>query len=123
MHEDYICQLCGVSFSFARIRRAEEPRSKAWTYDGSDYIDDPICDVGSGCTSLDEMTTNILLYRDVIVKVCTLDIGSASKKCLVVRKVICISRKNDDWEEEADDQDFEKEGNFFPVRLGIWLMV
>lgn len=50
------CQLCGVSFSIARIRRPEEEPSQAWTYHGSSYIDVsqhvPICGTGSGCTPL-----------------------------------------------------------------------
>ena len=51
---EYVCQLCGVSFAIARLRRADEPEQAAWAYNGVDFVstseDFPICVEGSGCT-------------------------------------------------------------------------
>ncbi|EGP88400.1 uncharacterized protein MYCGRDRAFT_40891, partial [Zymoseptoria tritici IPO323] len=46
------CVLCGVSFSIARLRTRHEPRSHAWNYEGTDFVDDnvqPGDKCGEGC--------------------------------------------------------------------------
>ena len=61
-YETY-CQICGVSFTIARNRRADEPHSAAWDYTGSVYpmfilveqFDETYRDgTGSGCKILDD---------------------------------------------------------------------
>jgi len=36
--QDYFCQLCGVSFCVARIRRGDEERTKAWAPYNEPYV-------------------------------------------------------------------------------------
>ena len=33
-----MCQLCGVSFAIAHLRRADEPEEATWDYTGSDFV-------------------------------------------------------------------------------------
>jgi len=36
---EHVCQLCGVSFAIARLRRADEPREAAWNYSGTGVVE------------------------------------------------------------------------------------
>jgi len=38
------CQLCGVSFTIARLRREDEPYDAAWSFYGADFVDKDIVD-------------------------------------------------------------------------------
>lgn len=52
-----VCQICGVSFNIARIRRPDEPRIAAWIYYGDDFVDAEgtiqECGRNSGCMIVD----------------------------------------------------------------------
>ncbi|KAF2169609.1 hypothetical protein M409DRAFT_52136 [Zasmidium cellare ATCC 36951] len=56
-YSEQLCQICGVSFNIARIRRPDEPRSAAWIYYGSDFVDAEgtiqNCGRKSGCMIVD----------------------------------------------------------------------
>lgn len=53
-HFEYHCELCGVGFSIARIRRDDEPQEAAWRTDGRGFVThdktDP-CPESSACKS------------------------------------------------------------------------
>lgn len=62
-YSETMCELCGVSFAIARLRRADEPQTASWNYSGEAFIDDDkearddgniSCykDSSSGCSSV-----------------------------------------------------------------------
>ncbi len=65
---DVVCQLCGVSFGIARIRRADEPQQAAWPYygpgDGSGFVDDEEWDGSDGSLGCGPKTGCSVLARD-----------------------------------------------------------
>ncbi|KAI9744118.1 MAG: hypothetical protein M1818_002270 [Claussenomyces sp. TS43310] len=126
------CQLCGVSFAIARIRRIEEPLEAAWDYTGSGFIDSAYrskCPTDSGCQLFNREEGRDWLEGDdapgehIAGPGCTLGGGYSGhqislqemKGCRAVR---CLMRKEDGWQPEPDDQDFERESDYFLTGVG-----
>ena len=127
------CQLCGVSFAIARLRRADEPPEAAWDYTGSGFVDhqdwwnpDGTCTESSGCK---------LLKREarfeghgpgkehIAGPGCGSGLGYTGHRISLeemkgCRAVQCLVRKGSGWKPEPDDQDFELESNYFLTGIG-----
>jgi len=132
---EIMCQLCGVSFAIARLRRADEPAEAAWDYTGSDYVDeangrdtfDDYCGDNTGCTLVERGPT--FRPEDDSGEEHIAGPGCAScrgycgyrisleemKGC---RAVQCLIKKEEDWQPEADDQDFELASDYFLSGIG-----
>ena len=121
-----LCQLCGVSFAIARLRRADEPEEAAWSYYGSDFVDvddqsDVICGEGSGCTVSDIEGNRA--GEHLAGPGCVLGNGYTGHRVSLAemkgcRAVQCLVKKDADWLPEDDDQDFELEGDYFLSGIG-----
>ncbi|CAD6584366.1 MAG: hypothetical protein ASARMPRED_001748 [Alectoria sarmentosa] len=121
-----LCQLCGVSFAIARLRRADEPVEAAWDYAGSGYINaydelNGICGEDSGCrihTNEDGREGEHLAGPG-----CVSESGYSGHRISLAemkgcRAVQCLVKKDADWMPEDDDQDFEIEGDYFLTGVG-----
>lgn len=96
------CQLCGVSFAIARLRRADEPEEAAWDYAGYDFVDvhddsDGICGEGSGCTIPDDEDNRV--GEHVAGPGCVSESGYSGHRISVVemkgcRAVQCLIKKD-----------------------------
>ena len=121
---EYVCQLCGVSFAIARLRRADEPEQAAWAYYGDDFVktteDRPICVEGSGCTALSHDDS---FEEHVAGPGCICQEGYSGHQISLAemkgsRTVQCLVRKTSGWMPEDGDQDFEAEGDYFLTGVG-----
>lgn len=120
-----MCQLCGVTFAIARLRRADEPEQAAWIYYGSDFItagDDcsPLCGEGSGCTISDNHDR---AEEHLAGPGCVCDNGYSGHRISLAemkgcRAVQCLVKKEPGWMPEDGDQDFEIEGDYFLTGIG-----
>ncbi|CAD6571131.1 MAG: hypothetical protein ASARMPREDX12_004138 [Alectoria sarmentosa] len=121
-----LCQLWGVSFAIARLRRADEPVEAAWDYAGSGYINaydelNGICGEDSGCrihTDEDGREGEHLAGPG-----CVSESGYSGHRISLAemkgcRAVQCLVKKDADWMPEDDDQDFEIEGDYFLTGVG-----
>ena len=128
-----VCQLCGVSFAIARLRRADEPREAAWCYYGSEYVEadgdfdqsNELCGENSGCTELvpEELDGEGDLGEHLSGPGCTSRQGYSGQRISLdemkgCRAVQCILKKGKDWLPEPDDQDFELESDYFLTGVG-----
>ena len=123
---EILCQLCGVSFAIARLRRADEPEEAGWDYTGSDFVDadaqcDGVCGPGSGCTVADHEGNRA--GEHLAGPRCASESGYSGHRISLVemkgcRAVQCLVQKGDDWMPEEDDQDFELEGGYFLTGVG-----
>lgn len=94
------CQLCGVSFAIARLRRADEAKEAAWDYYGSNFISaefDGICGESSGCTVPDNEDDRV--GEHVAGPGCVSESGYSGHRILVAemkgcRVVQCLVRKD-----------------------------
>ncbi|KAL2061910.1 hypothetical protein VTL71DRAFT_7288 [Oculimacula yallundae] len=116
-----LCQLCGVAFSIARIRAAHEPYESAWTYHGSGFVDAmEICEGDSGCQYFERENENELEH--VAGPGCYALRGYSGYRVSVedmagCRSPQCLLRKDENWEQEDDDQEFEKTSNYYLTGL------
>lgn len=122
-----LCQLCGVSFAIARHRRADEPFSAAWDYTGSNYLGDvdafdETCGdtTGSGCELLDYEASG---FQHIAGPGCASDDGYSGYRISLeemagCRAVQALVKKGEGWEPEDDDEDFERESEFFLTGVG-----
>lgn len=116
-----MCQLCGVSFAIARLRRADEPESAAWDYTGSMVVDAEyygLCGDGSGCTMPGDEGREHIAGPN-----CVSENGYTGHRISVAemkgcRAVQCLLKKDGNWVPEDDDQDFEVEGDYFLTGVG-----
>ena len=120
-----VCQLCGVSFAIARLRRADEPKEAAWSSSGPGFVDagvlDELCGEGSGCTMPG-------FYGDragehIAGPGCISENGYSGHRISVAemkgcRAVQCLVTKDVNWVPEDDDQDFEVEVGLFLTGIG-----
>ena len=122
-----VCQLCGVSFAIARLRRADEPEEAAWSYDGRDFVDvgeetDELCKGESGCINpSDGHRTRV--GEHTAGPGCVLEQGYSGYRISLeemkgCRAVQCLVKKEADWMPEDDDEDFEVEGSYFLTGIG-----
>src|SRR6187402_1668478 len=119
-YSEVVCQLCGVSFAIARIRRIEEPIESTWNYFGSEYVDSEVCADGSGCQMVPHEGGG---PEHVAGPGCYSGQGYSAYRISVEemngsRAIQCILQKGDDWKPEEDDQDFELEGKYFLTGVG-----
>ena len=112
-----VCQLCGVSFAIARLRRADEPEEAAWCDRDFDFVysNGWLCRKGSGCTA--PYRSSHCIEEHIADPGCALESGYSGhrislaemKGCLAVQ---CLVKKDADWVPEDHDQDFEVEGGY-----------
>ena len=123
---DTMCQLCGVSFAIARLRRADEPEEAAWEYHGSGFVNSHeerygICEERSGCTFPphgDERSGEHFAGPG-----CVSESGYSGHQISLAemkgcRAVQCLVKKGTDWMPKDDDQDFEIKGDYFLTGIG-----
>lgn len=122
-YSEAVCQLCGVSFSIARIRTIHEPLDAGWaTYGGDGFVEaDSMCEGTSGCQSVKRDGQNEAEH--VAGPGCSSGSGYSGHRISVeemsgCRALQCLLKKDEDWEEEGDDQDYEREGMYFLTGLG-----
>ncbi|KAF4629068.1 hypothetical protein G7Y89_g9085 [Cudoniella acicularis] len=128
-YSETMCQLCGVSFAIARIRRAGEPEEAAWTYTGSGYVDEvaDTCGEFSGCQALEraDLENGFVGSGEEHISgpgcICTLGYCGyriSTQEMRGCRAMQCLLKKEDNWETESDDQDLERESGYFLTGLG-----
>ncbi len=135
-YNETVCQLCGVSFAIARLRRADEPDEAAWCYYGSDYVDEADGDGNEFVISCGDKTGCKLLERDpgfppqdengqehLAGPGCASTRGYSGHRISLeemkgCRAIQCLLKKGDDWQPEPDDQDFELKSNYFLTGIG-----
>ena len=126
------CQLCGVSFAIARLRRVDEPKQAAWDFTGVDFVEvyhpdanyidmDVLCEEGSGCTVSDRGGDRP--GEHLAGPGCVSHSGYSGHRISLAemkgcRAVQCLVKKNANWMPEDDDQDFELEGDYFVSGIG-----
>ncbi|MCJ1391456.1 hypothetical protein MMC18_004320 [Xylographa bjoerkii] len=118
-----LCQLCGVSFAIARLRRADEPLEAAWDYSGHGYIDTDeydCCREGSGCELVGDQDIGL---EHVSGPGCTSWKGYSGQRISLAemkgcRAIQCLMQKDPSWKPEPDDQDFELESDYFLTGIG-----
>ena len=120
-----VCQLCGVSFAIARLRRPDEPEEAAWSYYGSEFVDveddcNLLCGGEFGCSIHQERPRN---GEHIAGTGCVSEAGYSGHRISVeemkgCRAVQCLVKKGYDWIPEDDDEDFETEGAFFLTGIG-----
>lgn len=121
-----LCQLCGVSFAIARLRRADEPAEAAWDYAGSAFVNayeefNGICEESSGCTVPDDEDDRA--GEHLAGPGCVSESGYSGHQISLAemkgcRAVQCLVKKDADWMAEDDDQHFELEGEYFLTGVG-----
>lgn len=121
-----MCQLCGVSFAIARLRRADEPEEAAWDYTGSEFVNadeesNGLCGEGSGCTVPGDESRRA--GEHLAGPDCVSESGYTGHRISVAemkgcRAVQCLLKKEANWMPENDDQDFEIEGDYFLTGVG-----
>ena len=130
-HEPF-CQLCGVGFAIARLRRADEPKEAGWDSTGSDYVEiydsdatgigmDVLCEERSGCTVSDRGGDRP--GEHLAGPGCVSHSGYSGHRISLAemkgcRAIQCLVKKNANWTPEDDDQDFELEGDYFLSGIG-----
>ena len=122
-----ICQLCGVAFLIARIRRPDEPFSAAWDSNGTWYIHEYPDDVERFCKEIGGCQ---MLSREphqwaehVAGPGCASYQGYSGHRISVeemkgCRAIQFLVKKTSDWETEDDDQKFEIESDYFLTGTG-----
>ena len=126
-----LCQLCGVSFAIARLRNKHEPREAAWDYQGDGFVDvdnyvdiNDECGSDTGCSFTDRAEGDGEEEREHIAGPgCITTTGYNGNRITVqemkgCRVVQCLAEKEEGWQAEDDDQDFELESDYFLTGLG-----
>ena len=113
-HFEICCQLCGVSFAIAGLRRAHELEAAAWSLFRHDFtsVDDTILKTGgnpAGEHIIGHGYVQGLEYSGNRISLAEM------KGC---RDAQCLVKKSSDWRAEDDDQSFEVQGNFFLTGVG-----
>ena len=122
---EHVCQLCGVSFAIARLRRADEPEDASWSYTGEDFVTvdedmtDGVCGEDSGCSPPGE-------GEHIAGPGCVSEQGYSGHRISLeemkgCRKVQCLVKKVDPdacWMVEDGDEGFEIEGKYFLSGVG-----
>ncbi len=132
-YTETVCQLCGVSFAIARLRRIDEPPEAAWDYTGSGYVDEDgeltepeLCGESSGCQRLprDDMPeTGERTGEHIAGFGCISNRGYSGQRISLgemtgCRAVQCLIKKEAEWQPEPGDQDFELESDYFLSGFG-----
>jgi len=136
-----VCQLCGVSFAIARLRRADEPTEAGWSYYGYGFVDvdghGPECDA-TGCQNVPRegvygpgyMGAHDSGTEHLPTTGCVFDRGynghrislEEMKGCRAVqsllRKEATRFLNGQEWKAEPDDEDFELQSNYFLTGVG-----
>lgn len=117
---EIMCQLCGVSFAIARLRRADEDEEAAWDYWGFDYVHadekfEGLCGEGSGCTTPGNDDRH---GEHVAGPACVSESGYSGHRISLAemegcRAIQCLVKKDTNWIPESDDEDFEIDGDYF----------
>ena len=126
MHYEPFCELCGVSFAIARLRRVDEPEGAGWDSAGLNYIlaydsdsgldVSALCEEGSGCRVFDRGGGRT--EEHLAGPGCVAYSGYSGHRISLAemkgcRAVQCLVKKTASWMPEDDDQDFEIEGDYF----------
>ena len=124
-YSETVCQLCGVSFAIARLRRADEPEDAAWCYYGYDFVtlDEEIfglCGENSGCSINGE---GARAGEHFAGPGCVSEHGYSGSRISLekmkgCRAVQCLVLKSSYWTPEDYDKDFEVEGAHFLTGIG-----
>lgn len=126
-YTEYVCQLCGVSFAIARLRRADEPEDAAWRYYGHHFVDldeytvdGRLCGDSSGCYTHGEGARE---GEHIAGPGCVSESGYSGYRISVeemkgCRAVQCLVTKGSDWTPEDGDEEFEIEGRHFLMGIG-----
>ena len=127
-YSETVCQLCGVSFAIARLRRIDEPPEAAWDYAGSDYVEEDgelteLCGESSGCQLLPRDDVPALAGEHIAGLGCISNRGYSGQRISIgeisgCRAVQCLIKKEAEWQPEEDDQDFELESDYFLSGFG-----
>lgn len=127
MEDETYCQLCGVSFAIARLRRADEPPEAAWSRYGDEYVTwgdffagpgsyDP-CE-SSGCQRSETHTGDDEQHEHIAGPGCMGVYEYNGHRISLEemrgsRAARGLAKKTSDWNSEQDDQDFEIGSNYF----------
>ena len=130
---ELVCQLCGVSFTTARLRRPDEPFEAGWACvgPGSFYFekDPPRGDEGrddsfkecSRCTFPERERwgdDRVMVAEHVAGPGCVSEEGYSGWRITVeemewCRQMVGLVPKGNDWKEEDDDEQWERENGHF----------
>ena len=129
-YSEIACQLCGVSFAIARLRRADEPPEAAWDYTGEGYVEwmedefNP-CWESPGCEKLKHTSSEgeKLILEHIPGPDCKCTSGYSGHRISLeemkgCRAIQALIPKGPDWSPEPDDQEFELESNYFLTGIG-----
>ena len=118
------CQLCFISLAIARFRTINEPPEAAWSYYGSDYIDvydsDDCQAHNTGCTSQSHGEGQE--DEHIAGPGCLLTSGYSGanislaemRGCRAVRALVKkVGEFEGPWEDEKDDEPWERETKYF----------
>ncbi|KAK5720216.1 hypothetical protein LTR15_007489 [Elasticomyces elasticus] len=117
------CQLCGVGFNVARIRKADEPENAAWHYYGTDFITDvdtAECEA-EGCTNIprtEHPDPGVSAEAEHIAGPnCKSTQGYSGWRITVeemgdILRCLCIAAKPEDWQPEIGDKDYEIDATY-----------
>jgi len=136
---ELVCQLCGVSFAVARLRREDEPLEAAWSKYNRRFVDfrgrEVRCDRG-GCRHIqhtegfDARSVDDDRLEHLVGPGCTSDRGYSGhrisveemKGCkdvqCVMKKIAATGDNGEMWSPEPDDQDFELTSEYFLTGVG-----
>ena len=129
-YHEIVCQLCGVSFAIARLRRADESPQAAWDYSGGGYVGGwekhfQTCGESSGCKhSARESSQGEKLDPEHIPRPgCESYLGYSGHRISLeemkgCRAIQALAVKGPNWSPEPDDQAFEFESNYFLTGIG-----
>ncbi|KAK5739442.1 hypothetical protein LTR17_005347 [Elasticomyces elasticus] len=118
------CQLCGVSFNVARIRKADEPESAAWGNYGIDFMTAAdaatACEI-EGCSNIprpEHPDPNVSAAGEHIAGPnCELTLGYSGWRITAeemrdILRCLCIAAKSEDWQPEVGDKDYEVDATY-----------
>ncbi len=136
-YHETVCQLCGVSFAIARLRRADEPESAAWDHLGANYIgeepeyeDEKEEDIinrtcggtrNSGCYLLNRLpdhSDSSPSKEHISGPGCASTRGYSGHRISLeemkgCRTVQCLVKKEEGWQAEKGDEKWEVESAYF----------
>ncbi|KAI9882687.1 MAG: hypothetical protein M1823_005563 [Watsoniomyces obsoletus] len=134
-YRELFCQLCGVSFGMARIRRPDEPFEAAWDTQGHDFCykpsragEDPCDACGPQAPSRCPSQSRVAYHGGLEVEHlagpnCRSTHAYSGQRISLeemkgCRSVQCLVRKRPWWKPEGDDQEFEGKANVFLTGIG-----
>ncbi|MCJ1377209.1 hypothetical protein MMC17_000301 [Xylographa soralifera] len=127
--DEIVCQLRGVAFAIARLRRAIEPPEAAWDSTGywlTDADTNDFCGEGSGCELIEREVQGrspSSVVEHISGPGCISRNGYSGQRISLeemkgCRAIQCLVHKDADWEPEPNDQDFELESDYFLTGVG-----